>query len=79
MQAFCIWAVAKCDRLANSEELLSKETQLGSRDWSPAVAFSNCCWLGHLAIATGSAKQRSVEAMCHQDVAWRRSEVRFSF
>lgn len=32
----------KRDSLANSEDL-SKETQLGSRDRSPAVAFSNCC------------------------------------
>lgn len=76
LRLFCMWAVAKHDNLANSEEILSKETQLGSRDRSPAVAFSNCCWLGYLAMATGGTKWRLVEDACHLSVAQRRSEMR---
>lgn len=32
------------------------------------MAFSGCCWLGHLAMATGNAEWGLVEAMCHQHV-----------
>lgn len=72
-----MWAAAKNNSLTNSEELLSKKTQLGSRDRNPAVVFSNCCWLGYLAMATGSAKLGLMEAVCQPSVAWRRSEMRF--
>lgn len=43
--------------------------------WPSEIAVS----LGHLAMATVNAKRRLVEAMCHRDVAWRRSKLRFSF
>lgn len=63
-----MWAAAKHGSLANSEELSSRETQLGGRERSPAVAFSNCCPLGYLVMATASTKGRLVEAMCHPRV-----------